>query len=117
MATSLAQKLKIKEGFSLRTINAPADFKKELGPLPDDVSISPTAKNFEQIHWFILNKAQLDKELPKIMPLVTADVLCWCYYRSTVACDYALISLLISFSTPFSISASTSLLYSSLNFT
>ncbi|AEV98178.1 hypothetical protein A4D02_33845 [Niastella koreensis] len=80
MATSLAQKLKIKEGFSLRTINAPADFKKELDPLPDDVSISATAKNFQQIHWFILNKAQLDKELPKVMPQVTADVLCWCYY-------------------------------------
>jgi hypothetical protein len=80
MPTSLAQKLKIKEGFSLRTINAPADFKKELGSLPDDVSISPTAKNFQQIHWFILNKAQLDKELPKVMPLVTTDVLCWCYY-------------------------------------
>lgn len=80
MPTSLAQKLKIKEGYSLRSINAPADFKKELGPLPDDVSISPTTKNFQQIHWFILNKAQLDKELPKVMPLVTADVLCWCYY-------------------------------------
>ena len=80
MATSLAQKLKIKEGFTLRTIKTPADFKKELGPLPDDVSVSATAKRFEQIHWFILNKAQLDKELPNVMPLVKDDVLCWCYY-------------------------------------
>ena len=80
MATPLAQKLKIKEGFTLRTINAPADFKKELGPLPAAVSISPTVKNFHQIHWFILNKAQLDKELLKVMPLVKDDILCWCYY-------------------------------------
>jgi hypothetical protein len=80
MPTPLAQRLKIKEGFTLRTINAPADFKKELGPLPDGVTISSTAKNFQQIHWFILNKAQLDKELPKVMPLVKADILCWCYY-------------------------------------
>ncbi|OQP40714.1 hypothetical protein A4H97_13910 [Niastella yeongjuensis] len=80
MPAPLAQKLKIKEGFTLRTINAPADFKKELGPLPDDVSISPTAKNYQQIHWFLLNKAQLDKELPKVLPLVKEDVLCWCYY-------------------------------------
>lgn len=80
MPTPLAQKLKIKEGYTLRTINAPADFKKGLGPLPEGVTISPTAKNFQQIHWFILNKAQLDKELPKIMPLVKAETLCWCYY-------------------------------------
>jgi hypothetical protein len=80
MPIPLAQKLKIKEGFTLRTINAPADFKKDLGPLPDDVSISPTAKDYQQIHWFILNKTQLDKELPKVMPLVKDDVLCWCYY-------------------------------------
>jgi hypothetical protein len=80
MATTLAEKLKIKKDYSLRTINAPADFKKELAPLPDGVSISPTAKNYQQIHWFIHNKAQLDKELPNVMPLVTDDVLCWCYY-------------------------------------
>ena len=80
MATSIAQKLKIKEGFALRTINAPADFKKLLAPLPDDVSMSPTAKNYQQIHWFVLNKAQLDKELLKVMDLVKKDVLCWVYY-------------------------------------
>lgn len=80
MATSLAQKFKIKEGFILRTINAPADFKKQLGTLPEDVTIITNGKNFQQLHWFVLNKAQLDKELPKVMPLVKGDVLCWCYY-------------------------------------
>ena len=80
MPASPAQKLKIKEGFALLTINAPADFKKQLGPLPAKVTISPTAKNVQQIHWFVLNKTQLDKELPKVMPLVKNDVLCWCYY-------------------------------------
>ncbi|THU38159.1 bacteriocin-protection protein [Niastella caeni] len=80
MANSIAQKLKIKDGFTLRTINAPDDFKKHLAPLPAEVTISSSAKNFQQIHWFILNKAQLDKELPKVMPLVKGEVLCWCYY-------------------------------------
>lgn len=80
MATSLAQKFKIKEGFTLRTINAPADFKKQLGALPNEVTITSSGKNFQQVHWFVLNKAQLDKELPKVMPLVKGDVLCWCYY-------------------------------------
>src|SRR5690242_16326837 len=80
MATSLAQKFKIKEGFTLRTINAPADFKKQLGALPANVAITTSGKTFQQLHWFVLNKAQLDKELPRIMPLVKGDVLCWCYY-------------------------------------
>lgn len=80
MAVSIAQKFKIKEDFTLRTINAPADFKKGLHPLPDGVTISATAKNCQQIHWFVLNKAQLEKELPAILPLVKGDILCWCYY-------------------------------------
>ncbi|HEY8898302.1 MAG TPA: YdeI/OmpD-associated family protein [Niastella sp.] len=80
MATSLVQKLKIKEGYTLRTINAPADFIKQLGALPADVTVTTSGKNFQQLHWFVLNKAQLDKELPKVMPLVKGDVLCWCYY-------------------------------------
>lgn len=80
MPAPVAQKLKIKENFTLRTINAPADFKKQLAPLPGNVVIDPKAKSFQQIHWFILNKAQLDKELPKLLPLLTGEVLCWCYY-------------------------------------
>ncbi len=28
----------------------------------------------------MLNKAQLDKGLPKVMQLVKGEVLCWCYY-------------------------------------
>ncbi|WP_205511497.1 YdeI/OmpD-associated family protein [Longitalea arenae] len=80
MATPVAQKLKIREGFTLRTINAPADFKKQLGVLPDKVLIDARAKDFQQIHWFILNQAQLNKELSKVKPLVKGEVLCWCYY-------------------------------------
>lgn len=80
MATSIAQKLKIKDGFTLRTLNAPADFKKLLAPLPGLVTISTTAKNYHQVHWFVLNKTQLDNELPTVIDLVNGDVLCWCYY-------------------------------------
>jgi hypothetical protein len=80
MATPVAQKLKIKEGFTLLTMNAPAEFKKHLGPLPKGVSISGNAKNYQQIHWFVLDKTQLEKELNKVLQLVKGDVLCWTYY-------------------------------------
>src|SRR6266545_2712557 len=80
MAATVAQKLKIKDGFTLLTIHAPAEFKKHIGELPNNVTISSNAKNYQQVHWFVLNKAQLDKELPKVLALVKNDVLCWVYY-------------------------------------
>jgi len=80
MARSTAQKLKIKENFSLLTINAPADFKKNIGELPKGVKISNDPKNFDQVHWFVKNKAQMDKELTKVLKLMKDDVILWIYY-------------------------------------
>ena len=44
------------------------------------VSIAAKAAKYHQVHWFVYNKAQLDKELPKVLKLVTGDVVCWIYY-------------------------------------
>src|SRR4030095_2624589 len=80
MPTTTAQKLKIKEGFTLLTINAPSNFKKSIGKLPSDVKISTDAKKCDQVHWFVLNKAQMDKELNKVLKLIKDNVLVWIYY-------------------------------------
>lgn len=80
MPNSVAQKLKIKEGFNLLTINAPADFKKNLGLLPAGVKISGDTKNYNQIHWFVMNKSQMEKELGKVLTLMKGEVLLWIYY-------------------------------------
>jgi len=80
MPATTAQKLRIKEGFSLLTIHAPADFQKQLQPLPDDVKISATAKKFNQVHWFVQNKAQLEKELNTVLGIIKDEVICWVYY-------------------------------------
>jgi hypothetical protein len=80
MATSTAQKLKIKENFTLLTINAPADFKKNIGELPKGVKISADFKNYDQVHWFVMNKAQMDKELAKVLKLIKDEVTLWIYY-------------------------------------
>ena len=81
MPTPIAQKLKIKEHFTLLTINAPADFRKKLGDLPKGVKIVPiaagtTGNKYNQVHWFVMNKSQMEKELP----LVKDDIVCWIYY-------------------------------------
>ena len=66
MPSTIAQKLKIKEGDVLLTVNAPASFKKQLGPLPAAVKIIADGKTYNQLHWFATSKAQVEKETKKI---------------------------------------------------
>src|SRR5580765_5781123 len=80
MPNSTAQKLKIKEGFHLLTINAPPEFKKNIGPLPARVKISSETKTYNQVHWFVMNKVQLEKELDKVLKLIRNEVVLWIYY-------------------------------------
>jgi hypothetical protein len=81
MATAtVAEKLKIKEGQTLFPVNAPPGFKNNLAPLPAGVIISETAKSFHQVHWFVMDKAQMEKEMKKVLKLVQDDVTCWIYY-------------------------------------
>jgi hypothetical protein len=80
MASSIAQKLKIKDGYTLLTLGAPSDFKKNLGALPIGVRISTNANNYNQVHWFVENKLQMEKDLDKVLKLVKKDVVCWVYY-------------------------------------
>lgn len=80
MANSIANKLKIKQGYSLLTIHAPDNFKKGLGALPAGVKISENIKTYDQVHWFVMNMAQLEKEMSKLMKLVKPEVIVWVYY-------------------------------------
>lgn len=80
MASSVAQKLKIKEGYTLLTLNVPSDFKKSLGELPKGTMIETRGNNYNQVHWFVTNKSQMEKELDKVIRLVKDDVVCWIYY-------------------------------------
>ena len=80
MTNPIAVKLKIKAGNTLLAINAPAGFKKELGQLPDGVTITGSGKQYQQVHWFVLNRAQMEKELSKVMKLLKEEVIVWVYY-------------------------------------
>ncbi len=80
MANSISQKLRIKENFKLLTLNAPSDFKKDLKDLPPGVKISNDTKDYKQVHWFVNNRKQLEKEMSKVMKLVKEDVVVWVYY-------------------------------------
>lgn len=80
MANTISQKLKIKAGYILLTLNAPVNFKKGLLGLPSGVTIITAGKNYNQVHWFVLNKAQMEKEMSKVMKLLKPDVTVWVYY-------------------------------------
>jgi hypothetical protein len=80
MANSISGKLKIKAKNILLTINAPSDFKKGLQGLPAGVKITDSTKDYNQVHWFVYNKAQMKKEMSKLMKLVKPEVIVWVYY-------------------------------------
>lgn len=80
MASSISIKLKIKEGNILMALNAPKEFKKKLADLPANVSIITSGKNYNQVHWFVLNRSQMENELSKVMKLLKEDIIVWIYY-------------------------------------
>ena len=80
MATTVAQKLKIKAGDILLTVNAPGDFKRNIQPLPTSAKITTDSKNYNQVHWFVLSKKQMDQELNGVIKLIKQSVVCWIYY-------------------------------------
>ena len=80
MALSLLAKLKIKSGMTLITLHAPNDFAKKLQISDNDVKITVKAKSYDQIHWFVLNRTQMESELANVMDLLKEPIICWIYY-------------------------------------
>lgn len=80
MANTIARKLRIKEKDSLLAVNAPSEFKKNIGTLPAGVKIITSGKEYDQVHWFVLNKAQMLKEMKKVLGLLKEEVILWIYY-------------------------------------
>lgn len=80
MATSIAQKFRIKEDYKLLVLNQPPDFKSQMAPLPQGSRILNNSKTFDQIHWFVQNKAQMEEELDSVLERLKPNVVCWIYY-------------------------------------
>jgi hypothetical protein len=80
MPQLLAQKLRIKAGMQLLTIHAPDNFRAKVAPLPVGVKIAGKAVNYDQVHWFVHGKAEVEKEVDKVIGLLKEDTLCWIYY-------------------------------------
>ena len=78
MASTLAQKLKIKPGMRLALINAPADFYEDLGALPQDVLlVIDPATEVDYAHLFVTSTDQLRHRAPDVIERLTYDGLFW----------------------------------------
>jgi len=80
MALSMAQKLRIKEGMTLLTVNAPAEFAKQVAEIQPGVKVTAKGKDYDQVHWFVKSKADVEKEVSKVVGLLKGDIVCWIYY-------------------------------------
>lgn len=80
MHHTTAQKLKIKQGCRLLTIHAPLEFESKLGLLPLGVKISDSLTEFDQVHLFVKNCAELKNDMKKVITLVRNEVICWIYF-------------------------------------
>ncbi len=80
MALMLYKKLRISEGMLLLTRNAPANFVTQLGELPTGVKVLPTIDGYNQIHWFVTDRQQMEKEVDAVLALLKPDIVCWIYY-------------------------------------
>lgn len=84
MPTTLIRKLKIREGELILPINAPDNYASTLGALPRGASIVSKTARATQLHWFVTNRAQLEKELKGILRLLKEGMTLWtCYPKGT----------------------------------
>jgi hypothetical protein len=76
--TPLAQKLGIKAGQKVVTINAPVHYSKLLAPLPEAVSFARKATaGAGFLHLFISERKALEKELKRLRKLLADTGVLW----------------------------------------
>ncbi|MDX1507440.1 MAG: DUF3052 family protein [Woeseiaceae bacterium] len=76
--TPLAQKLGIKPGFRVRTVNAPANYLQLIAPVPDGVTVSPRLRTgVDMVHLFVDRHAQLEPQLSSALALIADDGMIW----------------------------------------
>lgn len=85
--TPLAQKLGIKPGVAILPLNAPAEYPKWLGKLPEDARIVSTApkSGCDIVHLFVDSMHTYERDLQKARKAITADGAIWIswYKRAT----------------------------------
>jgi hypothetical protein len=80
MPLSTAQKFRIKEGMKILTINAPTEAASKIQSLCTGLQVGPKMKGYQQIHWFVRTKEEMEKELTTTIQSLRIGVICWIHY-------------------------------------
>jgi len=76
--TPLAKKLGIKLGFRVKIKNAPAGYRRLLGPLPNNVLISPRLRSeIDLWHLFTSSRSELSSQLRGCLTQIRQDGMIW----------------------------------------
>jgi hypothetical protein len=76
--TPLPQKLGLKPGQRIHFVNAPPEFAKLLGPLPNDVEVVERPKRpLDFVVIFVTSAVELTKKLPKLIPALAPAGMIW----------------------------------------
>lgn len=76
--TPLSKKLGIKEGARVLLVNAPQDFPKELGQLPEGAEfVSASHRKLDLVLIFVKSRAQLVKRLEQLRPKLSQNGMLW----------------------------------------
>ena len=76
--TPLPKKLGIKPDSVLTLVNAPKDFERTLGKLPQGVTVKRQAHSWPDLTlWFVTSLKNLDRKLPRILPMTEQGGALW----------------------------------------
>src|SRR4051812_24776216 len=74
----LYKKLGLKEGFSIKTIHPPPDYKELLGDISEKIIFKNRASaNLDLIHFFTNTISELEKELPALKQQIKKNGIIW----------------------------------------
>ena len=92
----LAKKLRIAEGLAVALLEAPANIREILGPLPKDVRIEKKIGDCALALFFVKSAAALGRGLPKLAPQIGPGQtlwICWPKRTSATPCDLTLTAI------------------------
>src|SRR5438045_4893573 len=77
-STPLGKKLGIKEGSRIALINAPQDFRSQLGQLPQKVEfVKRATRPLDIILFFVLSERELTREFAKLAAKLATNGMIW----------------------------------------
>jgi len=79
---SIAQKLFIKPGNKVLLVNPPAGYLTQMGQLPEGtILLSDSSCLVEVIQVFVINRTELEAQLPKLKDLLAPKGMIWVTYH------------------------------------